>query len=127
MVKGVGLGLDEKAIEAVKKWKFIPGKKNGAPCRSTRLWKSISASSENPVLFSSDLAGSFGSWPFFVFFAGLQQAGLVLALSRRCPLDRDVGKALIRTPRFAGYVRTSRTIRGRTPEAESGASGRARA
>jgi TonB family protein len=31
VVKGVGLGLDEKAIEAVQKWKFSPGKKNGSP------------------------------------------------------------------------------------------------
>jgi len=30
VVKGVGLGLDEKAIEAVQKWKFTPGKKNGS-------------------------------------------------------------------------------------------------
>lgn len=30
VVKGVGLGLDEKAIEAVQKWKFSPGKKNGS-------------------------------------------------------------------------------------------------
>jgi len=30
VVKGVGLGLDEKAVEAVQKWKFLPGKKNGA-------------------------------------------------------------------------------------------------
>jgi TonB family protein len=29
VLKGVGLGLDEKAIEAVQKWKFTPGKKNG--------------------------------------------------------------------------------------------------
>jgi protein TonB len=31
VVKGVGLGLDEKAVEAVQKWKFLPGKKNGQP------------------------------------------------------------------------------------------------
>ena len=29
VMKGVGLGLDEKAIEAVQKWKFSPGKKDG--------------------------------------------------------------------------------------------------
>jgi TonB family protein len=29
VVKGVGLGLDEKAIEAVRRWRFIPGEKTG--------------------------------------------------------------------------------------------------
>ena len=31
VVRSLGLGLDEKAIEAVKKWKFKPGYKNGQP------------------------------------------------------------------------------------------------
>ena len=29
VMHGVGLGLDEKAIEAVQKWKFLPGRKDG--------------------------------------------------------------------------------------------------
>jgi len=29
VVRSLGLGLDEKAIEAVNKWKFRPGVKNG--------------------------------------------------------------------------------------------------
>jgi TonB family protein len=31
VVRGLGLGLDEKAIEAVNKWKFKPGAKEGQP------------------------------------------------------------------------------------------------
>ncbi len=31
IIQSLGLGLDEKAIEAVKQWKFRPGAKNGAP------------------------------------------------------------------------------------------------
>ncbi|MBI1786748.1 MAG: energy transducer TonB [Acidobacteria bacterium] len=31
VVRGIGLGLDEKAIEAVNKWKFKPGLKDGRP------------------------------------------------------------------------------------------------
>jgi periplasmic protein TonB len=33
VVRGVGLGLDEKAIEAVKQWRFKPGARNGVPVR----------------------------------------------------------------------------------------------
>ena len=31
VTRGLGLGLDEKAIEAVKQWRFRPGTRNGKP------------------------------------------------------------------------------------------------
>jgi len=33
VVKGIGSGLDEKAVEAVQKWKFAPATKDGEPVR----------------------------------------------------------------------------------------------
>ena len=33
VLRGVGMGLDEKAIEAVEQWLFEPGKKDGRPVR----------------------------------------------------------------------------------------------
>jgi TonB family protein len=31
VVRSLGMGLDEKALAAVKLWKFDPGKKDGRP------------------------------------------------------------------------------------------------
>ena len=31
VIRGLGLGLDEKAIEAIRQWKFKPGMKDGQP------------------------------------------------------------------------------------------------
>jgi TonB family protein len=31
VIRSLGLGLDEKALEAVASWKFAPGKKDGKP------------------------------------------------------------------------------------------------
>ena len=31
VVRSLGMGLDERAVAAVQKWTFIPGKKNGVP------------------------------------------------------------------------------------------------
>ena len=33
VIRSLGLGLDEKAIQAVQKWKFVPGKKDGIPVK----------------------------------------------------------------------------------------------
>ena len=42
--QGLGLGLDERAVEAVRRWKFRPGYRGGRPVTMSALWKSPSAS-----------------------------------------------------------------------------------
>ena len=33
VVKSLGMGLDEKAVEAIQKWRFVPGKNKGVPVK----------------------------------------------------------------------------------------------
>jgi TonB family protein len=33
VLESLGLGLDDKAIEAIRQWKFKPGMKDGKPVR----------------------------------------------------------------------------------------------
>ena len=33
VARGVGMGLDEKAVEAVRQWKFKPGTQHGKPVK----------------------------------------------------------------------------------------------
>ena len=33
VLRGIGMGLDEQAVEAVEQWEFKPGTKNGKPVR----------------------------------------------------------------------------------------------
>jgi len=46
VLRPVGLGLDEKAIEAAKKWQFTPALKDANQCRSVCRLSSISALEE---------------------------------------------------------------------------------
>ncbi|MBI3666160.1 MAG: energy transducer TonB [Acidobacteria bacterium] len=52
--RGLGLGLDEKAIEAVRKWKFKPGMKEGHPVtvRATVAMGFLATSKDEDDLFS---------------------------------------------------------------------------
>jgi protein TonB len=42
VLRSLGLGLDEKAIEAVKNWRFDPAVKDNKPSLFTSVWKWIS-------------------------------------------------------------------------------------
>ena len=33
VIRSLGIGLDKKAIQAIQKWKFVPGKKDGVPVK----------------------------------------------------------------------------------------------
>jgi periplasmic protein TonB len=48
VVSGLGLGLDEKAIEAVSQWRFKPATRNGRPVASSRDHRSKLPAALNP-------------------------------------------------------------------------------
>ena len=49
VLHSLGLGLDEKAMEAVKKWKFKPGTRTASPSPWKRRSKSISVCCRSSV------------------------------------------------------------------------------
>ena len=53
VVRSLGLGLDEKAIEAVGKWKFRPGYKDGKPVRVAATIEVNFRLMDNPFAFGA--------------------------------------------------------------------------
>jgi len=78
VVRALGSGLDEKAIQAVRQWKFKPGKKDGSPVTVAATIEVNFRLLETVTQFVGDMESSGVRTPVMLTFDFNGQAGTIM-------------------------------------------------